>query len=120
MLAVLQGLKRRGLRVFSVEPNIWWLNNGRDFVEYAYIQARSLLRPYTVSYLVDVGRACTRPYSMTGAQVQVCLTWLVRPKTFCASGSPVSTAGQVVNLRRVNTIRSLAYPIPGPLTSDAV
>ena len=40
MLAVLQGLKRRGLRAFSVEPNTWWANNGHDVVEYAYIQAR--------------------------------------------------------------------------------
>ena len=40
MLAVLQGLRRRGLRAFSVEPNIWGINSGHDFMEYAYIQAR--------------------------------------------------------------------------------
>ena len=40
MLAVLQGLKRRGLRAFSAEPNIWGANSGHDILEYAYIQAR--------------------------------------------------------------------------------
>ena len=40
MLGVLQGLRRRGLRAFSVEPNIWGASSGHDFMEYAYIQAR--------------------------------------------------------------------------------
>ena len=49
MLAVLQGLKRRGLRTFSVEPNIWWLNNGHDFMEFAYVQVRPTLQAGTTA-----------------------------------------------------------------------
>ena len=43
MLGVLQGLRRRGLRAFSVEPNIWGASSGHDSMEYAYIQARLLI-----------------------------------------------------------------------------
>ena len=38
MLAVLQGLTARYLRVFNVEPNYWWSNQGHDFIEFAYLQ----------------------------------------------------------------------------------
>lgn len=38
MLDVLKGLEQKNLRVFSVEPNYWWDNNGYDFIEYAYLQ----------------------------------------------------------------------------------
>ena len=40
MLAVLKGLMARDMRVFSVEPNYWWLNYAQEFLEFAYIQVR--------------------------------------------------------------------------------
>lgn len=42
MLAVLKGLMARDMRVFSVEPNYWWLNYAQEFLEFAYIQVCSL------------------------------------------------------------------------------
>ena len=38
MLAVLKGLMARDMRVFSVEPNYWWLNYAQEFLEFGYIQ----------------------------------------------------------------------------------
>jgi hypothetical protein len=38
MLGVLKGLRRRGLRAFSVQPNIWLANNGHDVMAYSYLQ----------------------------------------------------------------------------------
>lgn len=43
MLAVLQGLQSRDMRVFHVEPNYWWHNYAQEFIEFAYVQVCSLL-----------------------------------------------------------------------------
>ena len=64
MLGVLQGLRRRGLRAFSVEPNIWGASSGHDFMEYAYIQARLLT---TLPRKVVAPTCCTADHT-PGAQ----------------------------------------------------
>ena len=38
MLHILQELQRRGLRVFHVEPNMWWDNEIAEFMEFAFVQ----------------------------------------------------------------------------------
>ncbi|KAK9819754.1 hypothetical protein WJX72_001973 [[Myrmecia] bisecta] len=38
ILQVLRGLAAANMRVFNVEPNYWWSNNGWQFIEYAYLQ----------------------------------------------------------------------------------
>ena len=38
MLHILQQLQQRGLRVFHVEPNLWWGNEKAEYMEFAFIQ----------------------------------------------------------------------------------
>lgn len=38
MKSILQRMITKDLRVFSVEPNTWWRNNGYDFMEYSFLQ----------------------------------------------------------------------------------
>ena len=41
MLHILQQLQQRGLRVFHVEPNLWWGNEKAEYMEFAFIQVCS-------------------------------------------------------------------------------
>eukprot|EP00884_Botryococcus_braunii_P022683 jgi/Botrbrau1/9099/Bobra.0305s0006.1 len=38
MKSILQRMISKNLRVFNVEPNTWWRNNGYDFMEYSFLQ----------------------------------------------------------------------------------
>lgn len=66
MLGVLKGLRRRGLRAFSVQPNIWLANNGHDVMAYSYLQV------CTSSYTQLASLGTSR---VAGSAARVCNPW---------------------------------------------
>ncbi len=86
MLAVLQGLAARYLRVFSVEPNYWWTNRGHDFIEFAYLQVRAR---HIFSALLTVAGVHDAVTLSEGLCTHI--NWHLRPSFSCLTSSIMHT-----------------------------